>query len=193
MPDPEAALKPWVELDETWLPVGGKKRPVAVVLGPKDEQLDLRLSGPGFDWGDWFTDLEERDGQGLNDQRCPGIRPGPAGHPAKGNHHKADNIQRYNLGRNKWNQRKRRHRKQTRNHLCHAAHAVVDKANTIACEDLTAPMKSAQYRHRDTNRHLNGWVKGVMADTLTSISRRRGSALALVNPACTSQIDSWTG
>ena len=32
-----------------------------------------------------------------------------------------------------------------------------------------------------------------MADTLTSISRRRGSALALVNPACTSQVDSRTG
>ena len=31
------------------------------------------------------------------------------------------------------------------------------------------------------------------AGTLTSISRRRGSALALVNPACTSQIDSRTG
>ncbi|MXZ24318.1 MAG: transposase [Caldilineaceae bacterium SB0665_bin_21] len=32
-----------------------------------------------------------------------------------------------------------------------------------------------------------------MADTLTSISRRRGSAPALVNPAYTSQIDSRTG
>ncbi len=54
-------------------------------------------------------------------------------------------------------------------------------------------MKSARYRYRDTNRRLNGWVKGVMADTLTSISRRRGSALVLVDPACTSQIDSRTG
>ena len=70
---------------------------------------------------------------------------------------------------------------------------VEDKADTIACEDLTASMKSAKYRHRDTNRLLSGWVKGVMADTLTSISRRRGSALALVNPAYTSQIDSRTG
>ena len=75
MPDPEAALKPWVELDETWLPVGGKKRPVAVVLGSKDEQLDLRLSGPGFDWGDWFTDLEERDGQGLTTDDAPEYGP----------------------------------------------------------------------------------------------------------------------
>ena len=36
-------------------------------------------------------------------------------------------------------------------------------------------------------------VKGVMADTPTSISRRRGSAPILVNPAYTSQIDSRTG
>ena len=54
-------------------------------------------------------------------------------------------------------------------------------------------MKSVKYCHKDTNRRLHGWVKGVMADTLTSISRRRGSALVLVNPACTSQIDSRTG
>ena len=75
----------------------------------------------------------------------------------------------------------------------HDAHAVVDKAGTSACEDLSASMQSAPYRHKDTNRRLNGWAKGVMADTLTSISRRRGSALALVNPAYTSQIDSRTG
>ena len=47
--------------------------------------------------------------------------------------------------------------------------------------------------HRDTQRRLSGWVKGVMADTLISISRRRGTALVLVNPAYTSQIDSRTG
>ena len=69
----------------------------------------------------------------------------------------------------------------------------VDKAGTIACDDLSAPMKFAKYRHRETTRLLNGWVKGVMADTLTSISPRRGSAPALVNPASTSQIDSRTG
>ena len=28
-------------------------------------------------------------------------------------------------------------------------------------------MKSAQYRHKDTQQQLHGWVKGVMADTLT--------------------------
>ena len=41
-PDPQAKLPPWVEVDETWLSIGGAKRPVAVVLGPKGERLDLR-------------------------------------------------------------------------------------------------------------------------------------------------------
>ena len=49
---------------------------------------------------------------------------------------------------------------------------MVDKADTIACEDLTAPMKSAKYRHKDANRHLSGWVKGVMAEHLTSTTYR---------------------
>ncbi|MYC63619.1 MAG: hypothetical protein F4X16_12465 [Caldilineaceae bacterium SB0661_bin_34] len=38
-----------VKVDETWLFIEGVKRPMAVVLDPKGERLDLRLSGPGFD------------------------------------------------------------------------------------------------------------------------------------------------
>ncbi len=40
MPDPQAALPSRVEVDETWLSIGGEKRPAAVVLGPKGERLD---------------------------------------------------------------------------------------------------------------------------------------------------------
>ena len=76
---------------------------------------------------------------------------------------------------------------------CRAAHAVADQADTIACEDLTVPMKSAGHRHKNTNQRLNGWVKGIVADTFTAISRRRGSVLVLVNPAHTSQIDFQAG
>ena len=148
----------------------------------------------------------ERHGEGLGDllstesdhrkikgTRRNHLRDTEQKHRAKGNHRKADAIRKNNLGNQKRDRRRTRHHRQVRDHLCQAAHTVVDKAGTIACEDLSAPMKSARYRHRDTNRRLNGWVKGVMADTLTSISRRRGSALALVNPAYTSQVDSRTG
>ena len=129
------------------------------------------------------------DGEGLGDR----LRTVERKHRAKGNTQKADAIRRNNLGHPKRDRRRTRYYRQVRDHLCQAAYAVVDKDGILACEDLSAPMKSAPYRHRDTNRRLNGWVKGMMADTLTSISRRRGSALALVNPACTSQIDSRTG
>ena len=40
-PDLQADLPSWVEVDETWLSIGGAKRPVAVVLGPQSERLDL--------------------------------------------------------------------------------------------------------------------------------------------------------
>ncbi len=70
---------------------------------------------------------------------------------------------------------------------------MVDKADTIAGENLTARMQSARYRHKDTACRLHGWVRDVMVETLTSISRRRGSALALVNLASPSHIASWVG
>ena len=154
-----------------------------------------------------YTDSDgERHGEGLGDllsaesdqrkvkgQRRNHLRDTEQKHRAKGNHRKADNIRKHNLGNQKWDRRRTLHHRQVRDHLCQAAHTVVDKAGTIACEDLSAHMKSAPYRHRDTNRRLSGWVKGVMADTFTSISRRRGSTLALVNPAYTSQVDSRTG
>ena len=37
--DPQTQRPSRVEVDETWLPVGGAQRPVAVVLGPKGERL----------------------------------------------------------------------------------------------------------------------------------------------------------
>ena len=70
-PDPQAKLPSWVEVDETWLSLGGEKRPVAVVLGPKGARLDLRLSSSGFDWGGWFTDLAARGVQGLTTDDDP--------------------------------------------------------------------------------------------------------------------------
>ena len=70
-PDPPAKLPLWVEVDETWLSLGGVQRPVAVVLGPEGARLDLRLSGPGFDGGGGFTDLAQRGVQGLTTDDDP--------------------------------------------------------------------------------------------------------------------------
>ena len=52
-------------MDETWLSLGGEKRPVAVVLDPKGVRWDRCLSGPGCDWTGWFTVLAERGVKGL--------------------------------------------------------------------------------------------------------------------------------
>ena len=42
-------------------------------------------------------------------------------------------------------------------------------------------------------RRLASWTKGVIADAIENVSRRRGSTLVLVNAAYTSQIDSRNG
>ena len=48
---------------------------MAVVLGLKGKRLDLRSAGPGFDWGDWFTDLERRGVRGLTTDDAAEYRP----------------------------------------------------------------------------------------------------------------------
>ncbi|MXZ42673.1 MAG: transposase family protein, partial [Caldilineaceae bacterium SB0666_bin_21] len=67
--DPQAPRKPWVEVDETWLSIGGEKRPVAVVLGPKGERLALRLA----------RGLGGTGREGAADGRRTGLRAGPSG------------------------------------------------------------------------------------------------------------------
>ncbi len=153
-----------------------------------------------------YADSEgERHGEGLGDllaresddrkvkgRRRNQLRAVEQKHRAAGRIKKADNIRRHNLGNQKWDRRQKQHNAQVRDHLCQAAHSIVDRAGTVAWEALTTPMKSAKVRHRDTQRRLAGRVKGLMAETRTSISRRRGSALVLANPAYTSQIDCRT-
>ena len=43
------------------------------------------------------------------------------------------------------------------------------------------------------NRPLTSWTKGVIAESLETVSQRRGASLILVNPAYTSQMDSRNG
>ncbi|WP_227504139.1 zinc ribbon domain-containing protein [Acinetobacter sp. HR7] len=74
-----------------------------------------------------------------------------------------------------------------------ATHRLVDKAKVIVAEDLTSPIQSKRNYGKNTNRRLNTWVKGLLADALTGISHRRGSTVHLVNSAYTSQIDSFSG
>ena len=109
------------------------------------------------------------------------------------NPEKAENIRQNNLGRKKLNRRKRRQTARIRDKVYKAAHAVVDKAETIVCEDLTSPIKDGKTYGQDQSRRLAGWVKGTMAGAIQSVSNRRGSSVVLVNAAYTSQIDSTSG
>lgn len=108
------------------------------------------------------------------------------------NPRKREHIRRFNLGRQKLNRQLGKTQARIRDTVFQAIHKVVDKAAVIAAEDLTAPMSGKSFG-KHVNRRLAAWTKGVIAEALDSVSRRRGSTVVLVNPAYTSQIDSRHG
>ena len=63
-----------VLVDETWLPLEGRKQPVAVVLDPEGRPCDLRRTGPGFDWTAYFQELEARGVHTLVTDDDPAFR-----------------------------------------------------------------------------------------------------------------------
>ncbi|WP_370318359.1 zinc ribbon domain-containing protein [Actinoplanes sp. ATCC 53533] len=106
---------------------------------------------------------------------------------ARGDHGKADRIHRNNLGTMKRERRAARWEAQVRTETFTAVHQVVDKASTVVAEDLTKTFAGRKNFGRNTNRRLAAWTKGVIAEALTNVSQRRGSALVHVNAAYTSQ------
>jgi IS605 OrfB family transposase len=100
---------------------------------------------------------------------------------AEGKTKKAKAIIENNLGIKKLEYRKKLHTKRVRDKVFKAVHSIVDKAKTIVCEDLSAPIKSRKRYKKDQKRRLAGWVKGLMQEALESVSLRRGSSLVLVN------------
>ena len=61
----------------------------------------------------------------------------------------------------------------------------------IVAEDLSSPIASKRSYGKNTNRRLNQWTKGLLAEALQTLSQRRCSSLHLVNAAYTSQMDSF--
>lgn len=102
-------------------------------------------------------------------------------------------IEQNNLGRKKLDQRRARHTANVRNVVFKAVHSVFDKADDVAVEDLTATIRSRKVRSKNMKRRLSGWVKGLIAVALQSVSQRRGASLVLVNSSYTSQTDSRHG
>ncbi len=105
---------------------------------------------------------------------------------------KAKRIRKKNLGRKKLNRRKKKHQAKVKTIVFTAVNRIVDKAETVVCEDLTKTFKSRNLG-KNTNRRLSGWVKGLMASAIDIVASRRGSRVILVNAAYTSQICSKCG
>lgn len=103
--------------------------------------------------------------------------------------HKRENIQKNNLGHEKLDERKRKHAANVRDKIFKAAHSVVDKADVIVTEDLTSPINGRSYG-KNQSRRLSGWVKGIIAEAIESVSYRRSATVKIVNAAYTSQMDS---
>lgn len=105
--------------------------------------------------------------------------------------HKRQNIIKNNLGRKKLNKRQDRQKAKLKTVIYTGVHKLVDKAGLIVCEDLTSPIQSKRNYGKKTNRRLNTWTKGILADALKTVSQRRCSTLQVVNAAYTSQMDSF--
>jgi len=105
---------------------------------------------------------------------------------------KKANIIENNLGRKKLNRQNESVQSQMKDKIYQATHKLVDKAEVIAAEDLTSPIASKKFGNNVTRR-LSAWTKGVIANALDTISRRRSSSVILVNSAYTSQMDSRHG
>jgi len=102
---------------------------------------------------------------------------------------KAKRIRKNNLGRKKLSKLNVKQTAAVKTIVFTAVNRVVDKAETIVCEDLTKTFKSRSYG-KNTNRRLSGWVKGLMARAIDIVASRRGSRVVQVNAAYTSQIGS---
>lgn len=102
---------------------------------------------------------------------------------------KKRHILKHNLGRKKLNSQSKKHKSSVKTIVHEAINRLVDKASTIAAEDLTSPIVGKKF-NKNVSRRLSSWTKGVIASALDNVSRRRGSTVILVNAAYTSQIDS---
>ncbi|MYC61807.1 MAG: hypothetical protein F4X16_03060 [Caldilineaceae bacterium SB0661_bin_34] len=63
-----------VLVGETWLPLEGRRQPVAVVLDTDGRPCDLRRTGSGFNWTAYFRELEVRGVHTLVTDDDPAFR-----------------------------------------------------------------------------------------------------------------------
>jgi hypothetical protein len=161
----------------------------------------LRAIGADKGYSEVFTDNDgKRHGTGLgtmlsamtdkNTVRYAGRQTLAAladKHLVKGHYRKYERIVQRNLSKQKIARQKTCHRAEIRTKVFTATHAVIDKAAVLVVEDLSHPITGYD-RGKNTHRRLSGWVKGLIQEAATAISRRRGASVDCVNAAYTSQV-----
>jgi IS605 OrfB family transposase len=105
---------------------------------------------------------------------------------------KKPHVQKHNLGRKKLDKQAVKHQSVVKTIVHQAVNAVVKKAAVMVCEDLTSPISGKKFS-KNVSRRLSSWTKGVIAQAIENVSRRRGSTVVHVNAAYTSQMDSRNG
>lgn len=102
------------------------------------------------------------------------------------------NILKNNLGTKKKDKKLEKFQNEVRTLVFRAIHGIIDDAGILVVEDLTANISSNKYGKKQ-NRRMSIWCKGIIAEAIESVSRRRRSTVKQVNAAYTSQMDSRTG
>ncbi|MCK6511369.1 zinc ribbon domain-containing protein [Myxococcota bacterium] len=161
----------------------------SLVVGLDKGYSEVFTDSDGQRHGLGFGDLLTKESDGLKEKYQ---RRNKLSAIAEKKPHKRDRIRKFNLGRKKLDERQRKHRAKVESVIYRAVHDVVDKAGTIAAEDLSFVSKSRSLG-ASQNRRLSGWVKGLMGRALYAVSRRRGASVCLVSCAYTSQMDSRYG
>ncbi len=146
----------------------------------------------GEDFGKLQT--SESDYRNQKGKKCNKIRSIANKATEKGNHAKAERINKNNLGRAKWNQRESAFKGRIKTLVFTATFQLMhDAVKAVAFEDLTEQFASNKKRSKRTKRNLNSWCKGIVVSALEQVSSRVGCTIIGVSAAYTSQLDSRHG
>lgn len=103
---------------------------------------------------------------------------------------KIKNLEKFNLGKKKFNKNKMKNRETIKNNVNKVVNNFIiknPKLKIVVLENLTFQGKQKSYGKR-TNRLLNRWKRGFLKDKLTFVSQLNSIELAYQNPAYTSQL-----
>ncbi|BDA75840.1 transposase IS605 OrfB (plasmid) [Calothrix sp. PCC 7716] len=111
----------------------------------------------------------------------------------EGNHTKADNIRKNNLGVVKLTRKKRKIEGRLKTLVFTATLQIFLKYGTVVYEDLTEPIKDKRGLKGKAAARMSSWCKGLVADAIKEVSVRLSAQAIAVNAAFTSRLDSRYG